>query len=104
MFDPFRLFIVAGEPSGDRIGADLVARLRAKVEVTVSGVGASEMIGQGLTSLFPMHDLAVMGLTDVLLRLPLLLWRIEQTARAIVKQKPDVAVLIDAQDFSKLVA
>ena len=104
MTRPLRLFILAGEPSGDRIAADLVRRLRARVALELSGVGGDELIGQGLKPLFPMSDLAVMGITDVLLRLPLLLWRVEQTARAIAKARPDIVVLVDAQDFSKLVA
>jgi lipid-A-disaccharide synthase len=104
MVETLKLFILAGEPSGDRIAADLVARLRHKVEVSLTGVGGDELTGQGLTPLFPMSDLAVMGITDVLKRLPLLLWRIEQTARAIIATAPDVVVLVDAQDFSKLVA
>ena len=102
MSKTLKLFILAGEPSGDRIGADLVRRLRGKAEIELTGVGGDELIGQGLKPLFPMSDLAVMGLTDVLVRLPLLLWRLEQTARAILAAKPDVVVLIDAQDFSKL--
>ena len=104
MTEALKLFILAGEPSGDRIAADLVIRLRGKIEVTVSGVGGDELIGQGLRPLFPMSDLAVMGLTDVLLRLPLLLWRLEQTARAILATQPDIVVLVDAQDFSKRLA
>ncbi|HTM76747.1 MAG TPA: lipid-A-disaccharide synthase [Devosia sp.] len=104
MSDALKLFILAGEPSGDRIAADLVIRLRSKITVTPSGVGGDELIGQGLKPLFPMSDLAVMGLTDVLLRLPLLLWRIEQAARAIIANQPDIVVLVDAQDFSKRLA
>ncbi len=104
MTETVRLFILAGEPSGDRIAADLVARLRAQVIVGLSGVGGDELIGQGLQSLYPMSDLAVMGITDVILNLPRLLWRLEQTARAILKARPDVVVLVDAQDFSKLLA
>ncbi len=104
MAETLHLFIVAGEASGDRIGADLVQRLRQKTAVRLSGVGGEELIGQGITTLFPLTDLEVMGLTDVLGRLPLLLWRIEQTARAIVALHPDVVVLVDAQDFSKRVA
>ena len=99
-----KLFILAGEPSGDRIAADLVARLKLRVPLAFSGVGGHELEAQGLRSLFPMSDLAVMGLSDVLLRLPLLLWRVEQTARTIRAAKPDIVVLVDAQDFSKLVA
>jgi lipid-A-disaccharide synthase len=104
MVAPLKLFILAGEPSGDRIGADLVARLKAKAPLSLTGVGGDELQAQGLQSLFPMSDLAVMGISDVLLRLPLLLWRLRQTARAILMTKPDIVVLIDAQDFSKLLA
>jgi lipid-A-disaccharide synthase len=104
MSEPMRLFILAGEPSGDRIAADLVQRLRALAPVELSGVGGEELAGQGLRSLYPMSDLSVMGVTDVLLNLPRLLFRLEQTARAILKSRPDVVVLVDAQDFSRLLA
>lgn len=99
---PLKLFVLAGEPSGDRIAADVVQRLQARTPLELSGVGGDELIGQGLRSLFPVSDLSVMGVTDVLLRLPLLLWRIEQTARAIRASRPDIVVLFDAQDFSAL--
>lgn len=98
------LFILAGEASGDRIGADLVARLTQRLSVTLSGVGGDELTGQGLRPLFPMSDLAVMGITDVLLRLPKLLWRLEQAASYILNSGPDLVVLIDSQDFSALLA
>ena len=104
MTEPLRLFILAGEPSGDRIAADLVARLKQRVPLALAGVGGDELVGQGLVSLFKMSDLSVMGLSDVLRRLPLLLWRIEQTARAIHASNPDIVVLVDAQDFSALLA
>ena len=104
MTEPLRLFILAGEPSGDRIAADLVARLRHQVPLELAGVGGDELAGQGLVSLFPMSDLAVMGVTDVILNLPKLLWRIEQAARHILASRPDIVVLVDAQDFSKLLA
>ena len=104
MADPLKLFIVAGEASGDRIGGDLVTRLRARQPVAVSGVGGPELTGLGLESLFPMDDLAVMGFADVLRRAPLLLWRLRQTAKAIIRQRPDVVVLIDSQVFSHLLA
>lgn len=98
------LFILAGEPSGDRIAADLVSRLKRRVNLVLTGVGGHELEALGLRSLFPMSDLAVMGISDVVKRLPLLLWRIEQTARAIHAAKPDIVVLVDSQDFSKLLA
>lgn len=99
-----RLFILAGEPSGDHIGADLVKRLRVQHGVTLSGVGGVELEGEGLRSLFPMSDLSVMGVTDVLKRLPLLLWRVRQTVLNVLAQQPDLVVLIDSQVFSENVA
>ena len=104
MTEPLRLFILAGEPSGDRIAADLVDRLRRHAVVDLTGVGGEALAGRGLHSLFPMRELSVMGWADVLPRLPLLLWRARQTAQAIIRSKPDVAVLVDAQVFSALVA
>tara|TARA_R110002124_G_scaffold63350_40_gene173453 strand:- start:15819 stop:16976 length:1158 start_codon:yes stop_codon:yes gene_type:complete len=104
MANALKLFILAGEPSGDRLAADLVARLRQRVPLELTGVGGDELRALGLTPLYPMADLAVMGISDVLRRLPLLLWRVEQTARAIRAGRPDIVVLVDAQDFSKLVA
>jgi len=104
MAEPLRLFILAGEPSGDELGADLVRRLRRKTSVQLSGVGGPALIGEGLNSLFSMNDLAVMGWVDVLPRLPLLLWRARQVAQAIIKAEPDVIVFVDAQVFSKTVA
>jgi len=104
MADALKLFILAGEPSGDRLAADLVIRLRQRVPLELTGVGGDELKALGLAPLYPMADLAVMGISDVLRRLPLLLWRVEQTARAIRASRPDIVVLVDAQDFSKLVA
>jgi lipid-A-disaccharide synthase len=105
MTEPLRLFVVAGEASGDRLGADLAQRLKARgVNLSLLGVGGDELKAEGLASLFPMSDLAVMGLTDVLLRLPLLLYRVRQVADAIMRTAPDVAVLIDSQVFTQAVA
>jgi lipid-A-disaccharide synthase len=104
MTDPVRLFIVAGEPSGDRIGADLVRRVRVNRQVQVSGVGGDALEGEGLQPLFPMSDLSVMGLTDVLVRLPWLYLRMRQTVDAIKAAAPDLVVLIDSQVFSQTVA
>jgi len=104
MAKPLKLFILAGEPSGDRIAAGLVRSLRRRGPLAVSGVGGFDLIAEGLNSLYPMTDLSVMGITDVVMRLPLLLWRIEQTARAILADPPDVVVLVDAQEFSALLA
>jgi lipid-A-disaccharide synthase len=104
MAKPLKLFILAGEPSGDRIGGDLVERLKKQVDLELGGVGGEVLTQNGLKSEFNMNELSVMGWADVLPRLPKLLWRARQVARKIVKTRPDVAVLIDAQVFSAIVA
>src|SRR5690606_39534837 len=78
--------------------------LRLQSELRLSGVGGTELEAQGLAPLFPMHELSVMGWADVLPRLPRLLWRARQVARAIIRDRPDVVVLVDAQVFSAIVA
>jgi lipid-A-disaccharide synthase len=98
------IFVIAGEASGDRLGALLMRALREGGDVVVSGVGGEEMAREGLNSLFPFGDLAVMGLLPVLARLPRLVRRIEETARAIIADPPDCLVLIDAPDFTHRVA
>lgn len=102
--EPARLFLLAGEPSGDRIAADLVRRLRERVPLSLSGVGGEALEAEGLASLYPMRDLSVMGFADVAKRLPLLLWRARQTVAAVLRSKPDIVVLVDAQVFSTTVA
>lgn len=104
MGDTLRVFVVAGEASGDRIGAALVADLEAQMALELRGVGGPALAVHGLKSLFPMDNLAVMGLAAVLRRLPLLLWRLRQSVAAIRRWRPDVVVLVDAQEFSVRVA
>lgn len=97
-------FILAGEASGDRIGAELISGLRNHANIPVTGVGGEAMERQGLSPLFPIDDLAVMGYADVVARLPLLFWRVHQVVRFILQHKPDIVILIDAQVFSEAVA
>jgi lipid-A-disaccharide synthase len=104
MAEALRLFVLAGEASGDRIGADLVHRLRERTELALTGVGGADLAAEGLRTMFPMSDLSVMGWSDVLVRLPLLLWRARQVAEAIIRGNPDVVVLIDSQVFTRVVA
>lgn len=98
--------LVAGEPSGDVLGARLMDGFRAATtdEVEFIGVGGPEMQARGLTSLFPFSDLAIMGLAEVLPRLALVLRRIRETANLAAAAKPDAVVTIDAPDFSFRVA
>lgn len=95
-----KVFVIAGEPSGDRLGGALMAGLRALVpEVAFDGVGGEAMAAEGLVSRFPMSDLSVMGLAEVLPRLGLLRRRIRETAEAIIAAGPDVVITIDSPDF-----
>ncbi len=95
-----RLFLIAGEPSGDALGAALMAGLRALVpQVQFAGVGGPLMAEEGLESLFPMADLSVMGLAEVLPRIALLRRRIRETAEAIAATAPDAVITIDSPDF-----
>ncbi|MCR9213641.1 MAG: lipid-A-disaccharide synthase [Proteobacteria bacterium] len=109
MTDPrssLKVFLVAGEPSGDALASKLMEAIKAKANVPVSfiGVGGPLMEKQGLKSLFPMDDLTVMGVFEVLPRLPNLLRRISETAEAALEEKPDVFISVDAPDFSFRVA
>lgn len=95
-----KLFVIAGEPSGDALGAALMQGLhRLAPGVTFEGVGGPMMEGQGLQSLFPMEVLSVMGLAEVLPRYFDLRRRIRQTAEAIATARPDAVITIDSPDF-----
>ena len=95
-----RVFLIAGEPSGDALGRALMAGLKALVpEVAFQGVGGPLMEGEGMTSLFPMDELSVMGLAEILPRYPALKRRLNQTIAAVLEAKPDVLVTIDSPDF-----
>ncbi|WP_164658741.1 lipid-A-disaccharide synthase [Tropicibacter sp. Alg240-R139] len=100
-----RVFILAGEPSGDRLGGALMAGLRLlRPDVQFDGIGGPLMVAQGLSSQFPMQELSVMGLTEVLPKYFHLKRRITETAQAIVDLHPDVVITIDSPDFSLRVA
>lgn len=99
---PLRVFIVAGEESGDQLGAALVGSLRALTDrpVELAGSGGERLRAAGLVPLFPLEDIAVMGMTEVLGRLPTLVERIRRSVEAAVAARPDVVVLIDSPDFT----
>lgn len=100
-----RIFLIAGEASGDALGAALIRALRTvRPSLQFDGVGGEGMTREGLASLFPLTDIAVMGLAPVLARLPTLVARINETARAVIAAKPDCLVLIDSPDFTHRVA
>ncbi|MCC0079295.1 MAG: lipid-A-disaccharide synthase [Rhodobacter sp.] len=95
-----RLFLIAGEPSGDALGGALMDGLRTLLpDVAFAGVGGPSMQAAGLQSLFPMADLSVMGLAEVLPKYRHLKRRIRETAEAIARTAPDAVVTIDSPDF-----
>lgn len=98
--DSRKIFLVAGEASGDLLGASLMEGLRAvEPGVRFCGVGGARMEEQGMQSLFPMEELSVMGVAEVLPRLRNILKRIDETARAVEREQPDAVVTIDSPDF-----
>ena len=98
-------FLIAGEPSGDKLGAALMAGLRQlHPAVTFTGIGGPLMQAQGMTSLFPMEELSVMGLAEVLPKYFPLKRRIAQAAEAAVAAKPAALITIDSPDFCLRVA
>lgn len=100
MTENLNIFIVAGEASGDILGANLMRAMRQmQPNVTFHGVGGRKMAAEGLTSLFPMEELSVMGIAEVLPRLFHILYRIRQTAHEIERLKPQAVITIDSPDF-----
>jgi lipid-A-disaccharide synthase len=103
---PIHIMLVAGEPSGDQLGVQLLKALRslAGESTAVSGVGGPRMTREGFVSLFPMEDIAVIGLAGIVWRLPRLLMRIRDCADYAAETRPDAVVLIDAPEFNHRVA
>ena len=100
-----KVFILAGEPSGDKLGGALMAGLKQLTpSVSFAGIGGEMMQQQGLQSMFPMAELSVMGLVEVLPKFFHLKRRIAETAQAVLDTKPDVLITIDSPDFSLRVA
>lgn len=100
------IFIVAGEHSGDQLGGKLMAALKAQSQdpIVFSGVGGEHMERQGLRSLFPLSDVAVMGPLAILARLPRLVRRVYQVVDAGLKAEPDAVIIIDSPEFTHPIA
>ncbi len=99
------VYLIAGEASGDLLGGRLMMALKQQAPDThFAGIGGATMEAAGLQPLFPMHELSVMGLVEVLKHAPRLLQRIRETADDILRQSPAVLVTIDAPDFCFRVA
>lgn len=100
-----RIFIIAGEASGDFLGSQLLQSLKKlNQNIEISGIGGQQMSVQGLESLFPMADLSLYGLVELIPHLFKILKRIKQTKEALKAFKPDVLVTIDAPGFCLRIA
>lgn len=97
---PF-VWLIAGEPSGDLIGARLIAALRERTggSVRIAGVGGDAMKAEGLETLFPISDIALMGVVEVVHRIPLIKRRMRETVAKIRADRPDIVVSIDVPGF-----
>jgi lipid-A-disaccharide synthase len=101
-----KIFLVATEESGDRLGASLMKVLRQRLgdAVRFEGVGGRSMAREGLASLFPIEQLSIIGLAAVVKQLPKILRLIRETAAAVTEASPDILVIIDSPDFTHRVA
>jgi lipid-A-disaccharide synthase len=99
------IFLVAGEDSGDRLGAALIAAIRQRSPgARFSGIGGAQMAQAGVQGAFPLGDLAIIGFAAIPTRLPKILARIRETADAVIAARPDVLVIIDSPEFTHRVA
>jgi lipid-A-disaccharide synthase len=100
-----KVFVIAGEASGDKLGAALMAGLKTlRPDITFDGVGGPLMQAEGLVSRFPMDELSVMGLAEILPKYRALRARIREMAKAVLETQPDVLITIDSPDFCLRVA
>lgn len=96
------IYLIAGEASGENLGAKLMHALKEKYDGPISfhGIGGEGMQSEGLKSLFPMSDLSLMGFMEIVPHFPRLLYRLEQTYEDILRIQPDVVVTIDSPGFN----
>jgi lipid-A-disaccharide synthase len=101
-----KIFLIATEESGDRLGAQLMKVLRQRLggAVRFEGVGGQAMAREGLTSLFPIEELSIIGFTAVVSQLPKLLRLIRGTVDTLIRAEPDILVIVDSPDFTHRVA
>ena len=94
--------MIAGEPSGDLIGARLIAALREMTgsRIRIVGIGGEAMASEGLDSLFPISDIAILGVVEVIHKIPLIKRRMRETVARIREDRPDLVVSIDVPGFS----
>jgi lipid-A-disaccharide synthase len=99
------IYIVAGEPSGDYLGGELINYLKKLYpSARFSGVGGTKMSSHRFKSLFNISDISVMGIVPVFLRIFSLIKRINLVKNDIIKINPDIVILIDSPDFNHRIA
>ncbi len=103
---PLKICLIAGETSGDMLGGQLMTALNklSYLPIEFSGIGGKKMKEQGLNSFFPISDLSIMGISEILPYIPRILSRIKETTKNITLRKPDAVVTIDAPGFCLRVA
>lgn len=97
-----KIFLIAGEPSGDVLGGKLIAAIKEQIpnqEIELIGIGGTKMRQEGVDSIFPIQELSLMGFAEVVPHIPKLLRRIKQTANRVIEEEPDIVITIDAPDF-----
>jgi len=106
MTDSLHIMLVAGESSGDRLGAALMRALRAETggDVRFSGVGGAMMQAEGLEIVFPTRDISIIGFTEVIPHIPRVMNRMRRAVAFAARERPDAVVTIDAQVFSAMLA
>jgi lipid-A-disaccharide synthase len=104
--ETLKIFLVAAEPSGDRLGASLMQglRQRASEPLRFLGVGGPEMTAAGLHSLYPIDDFSIIGFAAIPRRLPRILGRLVTTVRAVLAHRPDALVVIDSPSYTLWIA
>ncbi len=103
---PLRLYIIAGEASGDELGGAVLDVLAHRLDggLEIAGIGGDAMTKAGLRSLFPMEELSLIGVTAIARRLPGLLGRLRQTTDDVLRFKPDLLLVIDSPEFTHRIA
>lgn len=106
MTQTLKIYLIAGEASGDLLGSALMRSLRQVTNqpITFLGIGGQSMQTEGLQSLFPMQELSLMGFSEIIPHLPKLFKRIQQTLHHIREVKPDIVVTIDSPGFNCQIA
>lgn len=101
-----KIFLIATEESGDRLGSALMKVLRQRLgdDVLFQGIGGSTMAAEGLVSLFPIEELSIIGFAAIPKKLPMILRRLAEATDAVLKAAPDILVIIDSPDFTHRVA